>query len=830
MCCELDSKDCVRHRKDKKAFYHVTCARQAGLQVDINIMVNDPYKLRCFKHVSCAFVLRAHFENFKVIEVDRSPDKKLFDPKCPMTWKHASTLLHYAISNIMRTLGWAWRWAEWWVELGDNWEPLLEDDQDEEDIMNEEVMSISTPESRCIDARKCRLAAFGAALRNRDYDTEDGVDQESLERALVEVLRTKSLVGPMEDDEIDFFITWLVLAYRSKSPLLGFGDDKTPVATDAFCIHQDDGSPKYILGSRPLPGNVGPPNSVLQHVEDVDDFLKAPPNQAGLKASTRKRKQVNDPIARRDEPSAQVKNGSMRIGMVGQIYDGLQSSTKCDTISDLSSSTTLIMKRHDVGTNNNHKSNAGVTCGVGTDVTLTSVQKWNDEFPMVPAHASGAYGIRRKVDNSANWRDDPIHPVKNGSAGTETASISGRGICNGLPRISAALLGFGSDKVPVAEHTCDGTLFPESELGSSPLPGKVESKTLLPQITAGRNKCSQRKSNTLREGDCNKGDSGSDSGIDMTIPVDQSGSNKIAKKDFMPPRQDREDQFQGVATTAVVGSNLTGGVGTGVTLVSVQKCLDGTPHSPTHSSLSNGTAERGIISEPTSAANLSDEDALGDGENDTNSAGRSKSYALVNGTSRKSNISIGCKLQLLKEGKQIFIEINGPRVYDRKVAELVDLLVADLNHEDIELSNQAFTMLECHRDAYIAERGPNLYLTIAAKFLNKQRGRDSYNSKLALFLDNLLKVHHDDINFINQSFDVLEWHKEAYLAAKGPDGYNSMVAEVVDRLLAGAVEHDDDEVIIDKFNLLKRYKDAYVAARGLAIYQINVEGFMRKLL
>lgn len=100
-----------------------------------------------------------------------------------------------------------------------------------------------------------------------------------------------------------------------------------------------------------------------------------------------------------------------------------------------------------------------------TDFTLTSVQKWNDEILMLPAHACGVYGIRKKVDNSANWRDEPIHPVKNGSAGTEMAFISGRGICDGLPRASADLLGFGS------EQTFDGTLFLESELGSRPLPG-----------------------------------------------------------------------------------------------------------------------------------------------------------------------------------------------------------------------------------------------------------------------------------------------------------------------------------------------------------------------
>ena len=151
----------------------------------------------------------------------------------------------------------------------------------------------------------------------------------------------------------------------------------------------------------------------------------------------------------------------------------------------------------------------------------------------------------------------------------------------------------------------------------------------------------------------------------------------------------------------------------------------------------------------------------------------------------------------------IFIAINGQGGYNSKVAELFDLLVADLNHNKIHLSNQAFAFLEWHRNTYIAKRGHNIYLTIIAKFLNKQRGRESYNSKLAGFLDNLLEVHHDDINFINQSFDMLEWHKVAYLATKGPISYKSKVAEVVDRLLAGAFDHDDDEVIIDEFNLLK---------------------------
>jgi hypothetical protein len=135
----------------------------------------------------------------------------------------------------------------------------------------------STDQSRCSDARQCRLAAFGAALRNRDYDKEDGDDQLPLERALTAVLSAKSLVGPLKRNEIEVFVTWLALAYRSKSPALGFGDDRTPVANDSFCAHQDDGTPKYELGPRPLPGKTEPEKGVFEpDVAEVDDFLKTP--------------------------------------------------------------------------------------------------------------------------------------------------------------------------------------------------------------------------------------------------------------------------------------------------------------------------------------------------------------------------------------------------------------------------------------------------------------------------------------------------------------------------------------------------------------------------
>eukprot|EP00581_Thalassiosira_minuscula_P016040 CAMPEP_0183725136 /NCGR_PEP_ID=MMETSP0737-20130205/19634_1 /TAXON_ID=385413 /ORGANISM="Thalassiosira miniscula, Strain CCMP1093" /LENGTH=1246 /DNA_ID=CAMNT_0025955981 /DNA_START=67 /DNA_END=3807 /DNA_ORIENTATION=+ len=266
--------------------FHVTCARQAGLEVTVDVDLS----VKCWQHLECEFVFRARLGDLKDIELNRFSGETLKAAN-PMTWSHAASLFHAAV-NIMRTLGWAWRWAEWWVEYGDNWEPLIPPGQVEAEMTWEELKVVnSTPQSRCDDARKCRLAAFGAALRNRDYDNEEGEDQQSLERALTAVISTRSLVGPLEKDEVEFFVTWLALAYRSKSPLLGFGQDKAPVATDCFCIHQEDGSPKCELGGRPLPGKARPQNDkgVFEPiVKEVDDFLKVPLHASPRRKSKKK--------------------------------------------------------------------------------------------------------------------------------------------------------------------------------------------------------------------------------------------------------------------------------------------------------------------------------------------------------------------------------------------------------------------------------------------------------------------------------------------------------------------------------------------------------------
>jgi hypothetical protein len=229
--------------------------------------------------------LRARLEDLLEVETKRA-GKGFKHQDQPMTFTDASRLLNGAI-YAMRVLGWAWRWAEWWVEYGSNWEPLLEQGQKEEDFTKEELKIVeSTRESRREDARRCRLAAFGAALRNRDYDVSDenyrgdldfagGFDHISFERALRAILHTKSLVGPLTEKEIEFYVEWLGRAYRSKSKLLGLGDDKIKIGVRGdFCSHKKDGSFKYVLGSRPLPGKQDlPGNQVFEApVDEPDDF------------------------------------------------------------------------------------------------------------------------------------------------------------------------------------------------------------------------------------------------------------------------------------------------------------------------------------------------------------------------------------------------------------------------------------------------------------------------------------------------------------------------------------------------------------------------------
>ena len=229
----------------------------------------------CYIHGGNEFNLRARIEDLMEVEKLRIGNK-MTRKENPMNWVHASRLLNQSIV-VVRILGWSWRWAEWWVEYESNWEPLLEPGQKEKDMTKQELKIVdSTQESRCDDARKCRLSAFGAALRNRNYDIDNGFDNESLDHAIRAVLHIPSLVGPLTAVEIDFLADWLGRAYRSKSKKLGLGDDKIPVANEAFCIHIDDKTPKYELGDRPLPGKSTLRDGQIfeTDVTEPDDYLK----------------------------------------------------------------------------------------------------------------------------------------------------------------------------------------------------------------------------------------------------------------------------------------------------------------------------------------------------------------------------------------------------------------------------------------------------------------------------------------------------------------------------------------------------------------------------
>jgi hypothetical protein len=248
--------------------FHATCARQAGLQVNIQ----DDSSIMCFIHMNNNFNLRAFMEDMIEPEKKRSGND-LRRSSLPMSFECAASIFNNGI-RVLNCLGWAWQWAKWWVAHGDSWEPLLEEGQVESKMTKEELKIVdSTPSSRRYDARRCRLIAFSAALRNRDYDRLEGDDHVALSNALQAIVNTSSLVGPLSTKEKDFFVEWLGRVYRSKSHLLGFGDNKIPVAeawSEESTVYYPDKTPKFELGKKSLPGKVESNNIS----DDIDDFFE----------------------------------------------------------------------------------------------------------------------------------------------------------------------------------------------------------------------------------------------------------------------------------------------------------------------------------------------------------------------------------------------------------------------------------------------------------------------------------------------------------------------------------------------------------------------------
>ena len=260
--------------KQCKHKFHATCARQAGLEVS-HENPNIDFALMCFNHGRCDFSFRALLEDMIEFEKKRAGNE-LSRSNSVMSLDCAAQIFNAGV-RVLNSLGWAWKWASWWVNYGDVWEPLLEEGQKESDMTKEQLKIVdSTPTSRREDARKCRLAAFGAALRNRDFDKEEGDDQDTLRYAIRAIFNTPSLVGPLSKAEIAFYVDWLSRVYRSKSPRLGLGDKKIPVCEildEKSPNFFDDKSPKFMLGSRPLPGKSCRPNHIFENIEETDDFF-----------------------------------------------------------------------------------------------------------------------------------------------------------------------------------------------------------------------------------------------------------------------------------------------------------------------------------------------------------------------------------------------------------------------------------------------------------------------------------------------------------------------------------------------------------------------------
>ena len=70
--------------------------------------------LQCYIHGDNEYNLRARLEDLIEIEKRRA-GKKLGKIDLPMKVNDASRLIHSSIL-VVRILGWAWRWAELWVE------------------------------------------------------------------------------------------------------------------------------------------------------------------------------------------------------------------------------------------------------------------------------------------------------------------------------------------------------------------------------------------------------------------------------------------------------------------------------------------------------------------------------------------------------------------------------------------------------------------------------------------------------------------------------------------------------------------------------------------
>lgn len=102
--------------------FHPTCARQAGLEVSAGGDDEElSFSVRCHQHSGCEWAYpRSFLEDLIEIERGRGGQRLESTNSRTMSLAHFSRLFNASL-RVLHSLGWAWRWAEWWVLYGSNW-------------------------------------------------------------------------------------------------------------------------------------------------------------------------------------------------------------------------------------------------------------------------------------------------------------------------------------------------------------------------------------------------------------------------------------------------------------------------------------------------------------------------------------------------------------------------------------------------------------------------------------------------------------------------------------------------------------------------------------
>ena len=221
------------------------CARTAGFEVSVEFddESNEEFHiLNCLEHQDPDFSMKAKVRNLVELMGEGG------DVTAANTLHLSSKALNGA-ARVLGQLAWGWRWSEWWIEHGDGGR----DGKGE--------VGTDGKEARKKDARNCRLMAVSAAIRGREYDRQKGLSHGVLTAALLPVARTKSLVGDLKEEEVEFLVLWLGRAYRAgMDGVMAIGYSKIPVTEAAYgrrtgTVGKASGEGrKDVLGTRSLPG------------------------------------------------------------------------------------------------------------------------------------------------------------------------------------------------------------------------------------------------------------------------------------------------------------------------------------------------------------------------------------------------------------------------------------------------------------------------------------------------------------------------------------------------------------------------------------------------